>query len=213
MTNVTEDFLDTLFADAVSSERRIALFTVPEKRPRFFASATEAALAAGKLALTQDVYFGVGLVEGTPRGRGKRENIGGIGALWADIDFAGAAHPDKALPANDEDLQRLLRELPVQPSVIIDSGHGRHLYWLLHEPWLFEDPENRDRATALTHGWHGLVCAVANRLGWSLENLGDLTRTLRLPDTVNRKNADEPITVRVLELEVSHLPRQFLLAA
>lgn len=196
-----EEFLEWVFGDAVSADQRIALFTVPEKRSRFFDEIRGAATVAGNLAQTQNVYFGVGLIHGTPSGRGKRDDVGGIGAFWADVDFASPAHAGKSLPANSEDCDRLLAELPLPPSVIVDSGHGRHLYWLLHEPWLFQDVEERDHAAHLTHGWHGLVCAVAARLGWSLENLGDLTRILRLPGTVNRKQPETPLSVQILSAD------------
>lgn len=203
-----DEFLTWLFGESISAERRIALFTVPEKRARFFDNPTAAQTAARNLSLTQDVYFGVGLIQGTPRGRGKRDDVGGIGALWADVDFSGSAHPDKALPTGDEDLHRLLAELPLPPSLVIDSGHGRHVYWLLQEPWLFADDHERHRAASLAHAWHEVVCVTARRLGWSLENLGDLTRILRLPGTFNRKQADAPREVHVLD---AHPDRRFAL--
>lgn len=100
----------------------------------------------------------MGLIQGTPTGRGKQHDIAGIGALWADVDFAGEAHADKALPTGEDDFQRLLIELPMQPSLIVDSGHGRHLYWLLQLPWIFTDADERNRAASLAKAWHGLVC-------------------------------------------------------
>jgi len=145
------------------------------------------------------VYLGVGLIQGTPTGRGKLDDIAVIGAFWADVDFAGDAHPGKALPADDLEFQRLLKELPLRPSLILDSGHGRHLYWLQQEPWLFADANERGRAAHLTKAWHELACVAAPRLGWSLENLGDLTRVLRLPNTTNRKLPHDTRTVRLLE--------------
>jgi hypothetical protein len=193
-----EDFLTGMFGTAISAERRLALFTVPERRARFFGDLESAGKVASKLAESQNVYFGVGLIQGTPTGRGKQEDIAGIVALWADVDFAGDAHTAKALPADEADFQRLLAELPLRPSLIVDSGHGRHLYWLLHEPWLFADESERSTAARLAKSWHELVCTAAQRLGWSLENLGDLTRVLRLPNTVNRKHPAAPVPVQLM---------------
>lgn len=196
-----EDFLTWLFEGATTSERRMALFTVPERRTRFCEQISAATAVATNLARTQDVYFGVGLIQGTPRGRGRHEDVVGIGALWADVDFAGPAHPDKSLPAHEEDFQQLLAELPLAPSIIVDSGHGRHLYWLLHEPWLFEDAATRTQAAHVARGWHGVVCLAATRHGWALENLGDLTRILRLPGTINRKIPEHPCEVTILQAD------------
>jgi hypothetical protein len=97
-----EEFLAGMFGTSVSAERRLALFTVPERRARFFADLDSASKVASKLAESQNVYFGMGLIQGTPSGRGKQEDIAGIVALWADVDFAGDAHSGKALPSNDD---------------------------------------------------------------------------------------------------------------
>lgn len=193
-----EDFLAGMFGTSISTERRLALFTVPERRARFFGELDSASKVASKLAESQNVYFGVGLIQGTPAGRGKQEDIAGIVALWADVDFAGDAHTGKSLPTDESDFERLLAELPLRPSLIVDSGHGRHLYWLLHEPWLFADDCERTRAAHLAKAWHELVCSAAQRLNWSLENLGDLTRVLRLPNTVNRKHPAAPVPVQLM---------------
>jgi hypothetical protein len=201
-----EDFLAGMFGTSVSAERRLALFTVPERRARFFDDLTSASKVATKLAESQNVYFGMGMIQGTPAGRGKQEDVAGIVALWADVDFAGDAHTGKALPTDDDDVQRLLAEIPLRPSLIVDSGHGRHLYWLLHEPWLFSSNAERFEAAHLAKAWHELVCTAARRLGWSLENLGDLTRVLRLPKTVNRKN---PGDLRPVQLVLADFDRRF----
>ena len=102
-----EAFLAGMFGTSVSTKRRLALFTVPERRARFFGDIPSACKVASKLSETQNVYFGMGLIQGTPTGRGKQEDIAGIAALWADVDFAGEAHAGKALPADDADSRRL----------------------------------------------------------------------------------------------------------
>ena len=196
-----DEFLAGMFGPMISAERRLALFTVPERRARFFDEISSASHVAGKLSQSQNVYFGMGLIQGTPAGRGKQNDIAGIGALWADVDFAGEAHADKALPSGEDDFQRLLIELPMRPSLIVDSGHGRHLYWLLQSPWMFADDDERTHAAFLAKAWHGLVCTAAQTMGWSLENLGDLTRVLRLPNTVNRKHPEDPRPVQLVEAD------------
>lgn len=195
-----DEFLSWVFGDSLRPDRRLVLFTVPEKRPRFFETIRDATAAGTSLARTQNVYFGLGLIQGSPTGRGTREDVAAIGALWADIDFLGDVHA-KSLPTGEADFQRLLSTLPLPPSIIVDSGHGRHVYWLQQEPWIFTDEEDRQRAANMAHGWHGLVCHEAKQLGWSLENLGELARVLRLPGTVNRKLADDPVDVRILEAD------------
>ena len=64
------------------------------------------------------------------------------------------------------------------PTVVVDSGHGRHLYWVLGEP-VAVTPENRpllkalNRGLALTVGGDPVCC--------------DLARLLRLSGYINHK--------------------------
>ena len=193
------DFLSDLFGDALSPERRLTVFTTPDRHAMRFASleGVEAhAMDASRHG--REVYFGLGLVRGSPEGRGTAEDMAAIGCLWADIDLAGPAHPGKALPASFEEIKRLLDDLPLAPSVVVDSGHGAHAYWLFKEPWIFEDEADRQRAAALARAWHGLVCHLAEARGWKLENLSDLARVLRVPGTTNHKMPGQPVQVRIL---------------
>ena len=198
-----DEFLTLIFGEAVGSDARLALFTLPEQRCRFFASIGDMCDAARLAAADQNVYFGLGLVRaGLPPGRrGAARDVVTISALWADVDFAGPAHPNKSLPASDADFQRLAERFPLPPSILVDSGHGRHAYWLLDRPWLFQSDEDRGRAQRLVHGWHGLVCNTGRELGWAIDNVGELARILRLPGTVNRKLADDPRPVRILQAD------------
>ena len=188
-----------MFGEAISAERRLAVFTTPGNRTRFFADLEPvddyARQASDK---GREVYFGLGLVRGSPQGRGTADDVAAIGCLWADIDLAGLAHKGKQLPASLDEVESLLAELPLAPSVVVDSGHGVHVYWLLKEPWVFDGEADRMRAAALAHGWHGLVCRMAETKGWALENLGELARVLRVPGTVNHKLPEQSIEVRIL---------------
>ncbi|GMV83729.1 MAG: hypothetical protein AMXMBFR7_49130 [Planctomycetota bacterium] len=196
--DVLETFLTTLFGEAVSPERRLSILACPPVRSRLCARMEEACAQARTLSATQNVYVGVGLVGGHVSGRGTLQDIVAIPGLWADLDLVAPFRQQKALPASLEDAQTLLAQLPFAPSLVVHSGYGLQPYWLFKEPWVFDGPEDRLRAQALSRGWHGLLCGYAAQLGWAMENLGDLTRVLRLPGTFNRKLLD-PVPVHVLE--------------
>ncbi|NLX59679.1 MAG: DUF3987 domain-containing protein [Phycisphaerae bacterium] len=197
-------FLGDVFGEAVSAERRLAIFTLPDRRTRHFADLADIdAYCEHTSDQGQETFFGLGLVRGTPQGRGTAEDVAAIGGLWCDIDRAGPAHPDKPLPVTMEEVEGLLSELPLSPSIIVDSGHGAHAYWLFREVWLFEDDADRQKAAALARGWHGLVCRLAETKGWKLENLSDLARVLRVPGTVNHKVPDHPVAVRILRYDAT----------
>jgi hypothetical protein len=193
--------LENLFGEALSPARRVVVFTTPSRQTRLFADYQQLAGYANKQSRSQNVYFGLGLVAGTPRGRGKQADIAAIGGLWADIDVSSQAHPKPNLPQSIDEAHDLLAHMPLAPSAVVYSGHGLHAYWFFHEPWLFADDADRQKAAALAKGWHALLCRKAAARGWALENLGDLTRVLRLPDTLNHNSQGPPVEVRLLQLD------------
>lgn len=190
------EFLDTLFGKAIDAAHRLPIFTLPSRRAAFFTLSTEAAHYALRSAATQDVYFGVGLIHGEPKSRGCAEDVAAIGCLWADIDLFGPVHKNPRLPTTEGEARALLAEMPLPASVIVRTGHGLHAYWLLHEPWQIEDEAARNQAAELAHGWHGLLCQLAARHDWQLENLGELARLMRVPGTLNHRGSQTlPVTV------------------
>ena len=136
-------FLENLFGDELTPERRIAVFTTPNRHVQFFVDYQELEHYATEQSPTQNVYFGVGLIQGNPKGRGKIENVAAIGGLWCDIDVSSSAHPKDNLPKSIEEANNLLVEMPLSPSVVVASGHGLHAYWLFQEPWVFDNDQDR----------------------------------------------------------------------
>lgn len=97
--------------------------------------------------------------------RGTADNVACITAVIADVDFKKAGE-DAAVEA--------VAAHPFMPSIIVNSGGGLHLYWLLDTP-LYDLP----RATRLLLNWGATVPAS--------DIVFDLPRVLRLPGTLNRK--------------------------
>ena len=86
-------------------------------------------------AENSDWYFGLSL--GGPgqsfvrRQRVAAARSGGIPGLWADLDFEDPAHKANiAHPPDRESVLGFLMDLPVRPTLMVDSGHGIHGYWL-----------------------------------------------------------------------------------
>ena len=126
----------------------------------------------------KDIYFGVGL---RTRERGRKEDVGEISCLWADVD------------ARDKDttLNRV-SQFKLSPSIIVDSGHGFHLYWLLDKPYPTLDESNRRTAEGLNKG-------LAEKLGG--DSAFDLARILRVPHTENLKNPRNPLPVLIAKID------------
>ena len=193
-----EAFLNILFAEAVAENRRLCIFTLPDRRTRHFSSLTAAALHAAEEAKSKEVYFGVGLTYRNFGRRNSASDVVAIVGLWADVDLAEPWRAEKPLPGTIDEARTILNKLPLVPSILVDSGHGLHAYWLFKEPWVFEADEERLKAANCARGWVKVVRNVARGLGWDVDSVGDLARVLRLPGTVNRKG-DTPVEVRVLE--------------
>ena len=159
---------------------------------------------AKKLAESKEVYFGVGLQE-FPLGsksRGTRKTVSAIGAFWMDIDIFDASHKNEKLPFSYEEALAFLDELPLKPSIIVNSGHGLHVYWLLPELWIFENDQDRQHAQTLAHDFQKVIIQLAQKHGWILDSTHDLARVLRVPGTVNRKNS--PVPVEIIKFEPTH---------
>ncbi len=192
------EFLNILYGDAVAEHRRLAIFTLPDRRTRFFSSLKAASLYAGEQSKTQDVYLCVGLAGADCKGKPSASEIVAIAGFWADIDMPAPWREHKSLPPTIEDAQAILGNLPFPPSLIVDSGHGLHAWWLLKEPWTFDTAEERLAAAQSAKGWVNLIQDTARNMGWEVDPVGDLARILRLPGTWNRKGPD-PVEVRVVE--------------
>jgi len=150
---------------------------VPVEDPR---KAVEEAM---KSRWTHNVFFGV-----CPRsriGRGLKEDVRQLPALWADLDEQGFEWGlAEAMDA--------IESFPFPPSAIVMSGHGYHVYYFLATPLdLGGDPTFAE----------SLLQALQEELG--SDRVADVTRLLRVPGTLNLKDVDDPSPVTVHHLEQS----------
>jgi len=131
--------------------------------------------------------------------------IGGIAGLWADVDYAGEDHAKIGLPTTEAEAFELVYAMPVEPTIVVHSGHGLQAWWLFKEPWIFLDGE-REEAQAMIRGWQGHMAQIAkDRGGWVVDSTHDLARLMRLPGTFNNKSA--PVPVKVLSSNGPRLDR------
>jgi hypothetical protein len=131
-----------------------------------------------------NIYFGV-----CPRSRcdGKKDAVSQVRALWIDLDakdFDGSK--DKALAS----LDRLPKAL--QPSIVIDSGHGYHCYWLLREAFEVPTMEACAEIEAVMKG-------LAAHLGG--DHTSDIGRVLRMPGFLNMKEVTQPVPCAIQKFE------------
>ena len=72
-------------------------------------------------------------------GAGRKRDVLRGRCLWADLDF-------KDFPDGWEEAREMLSRLRIEPSCIVETGHGFHAWYLLDEP---ADPEDIEKTNAL----------------------------------------------------------------
>ena len=139
------------------------------------------------------------LVRRPEKGRGRASDVAGLVALWADLDIAGPGHhpPEgKQLPRTENEAMAIVRRLP-EPSMIMRTGGGLHLWWLLDNLYETRTDEHRSNAATISETWHAAIVSEGARLGYHVDAVGDLARIMRLSGTRNHKRtpADDVTTI------------------
>lgn len=191
-------FLSALWPDL---DGRWCLFWgAPSKRSSWVSDVGADELAAIDIwAAKENVYIGCGLRGANlgPTLRGEKADVVAIPGVWLDIDY-GAEHKKPNLPPTEAEALQLIGDMGLSPSAVIHSGRGLQAWWLFREPWIFEGEQDRADAEALTKGWCSTLRAKAKAKGWDADQVGDITRVMRLPGTWNRKGV--PKRTKLLSL-------------
>jgi len=189
-------------------DQHILIWTLPDKRSRWFTSVPAAAEYVAGLKQC-DVYVGIGLAgkDHGPAHRCVSDQITGLAGIGADFDLASEAHAKKALPKT---VQQAISIIPpaFAPTIVITTGNGVHVWWLFKEPYIFESDEERSEVQRVVARFHTMLRLGAAKFGWDYDRLSDLARVLRVPGTKNHKDPVNPKPVVVL----SHSDRRYNLS-
>jgi hypothetical protein len=204
-------FLQALYGKAPSGF--LTLWTMPDKRTAYFPvdKLPAAVDYAAKRRDTHDIYFGVGLrrEDKGEYARGGNEDVSVIPAFWSDVDILGPAHKETALPPTADAALAFLGSLPLKPSIVVNSGNGLHVYWLFAEPVGVATEAHRNNVAGALRGWQAYVNEAARDRGWKLDNTSDMSRVLRLPGSVNRKNGGSVAVEVIAESGARYAPSDF----
>lgn len=175
-----------------------------------------------------NIFFGVCPRVGTNGKFDLAWQIRTVRALWTDIDHVSVVDVRARITKAD---------MP-EPSIIVNSGNGVHLYWLLDTPFLIDDAgdpppvqtewiefpggrkkarkyflENGDkiyldqrrhasRLSAKAQHLQDILAGIAKTVGG--DHTTDLSRLLRVPGTLNRKDqrtGREPVPTVLIECD------------
>jgi putative DNA primase/helicase len=195
-----------------------------------------------------NIYFGVCPREGPNGQYDLAWQIRSVRALWSDLDSCTV----------EEALERCHKTYLPLPSIVVSSGHGVHLYWILAEPYLIDParppavltewvdrgegqrkavrkyiepkkgqrvylylPDRKTGGDSKTPNpeceWGDLsptAMHVQDVLGGIASKIGgdhtqDLSRLLRLPATLNRKNERNGVEPAPCQLVECHPERRY----
>lgn len=138
-----------------------------------------------------DIYVGMGLHAEPPLygQRGTADKVIAIPGFWADIDIKGPGHASNNLPKSQEEAIGFLNTLKYVPTMLVHTGGGIHAYWLFKTLWIFKDEGERVRVQRMSKGFQQYIIMEGTKRGWKLDDTSDLARILRIPGTLNWKNA------------------------
>jgi hypothetical protein len=192
----SHEFLEAVHGGTVEAGQHFVLWS-PKTPTAFFNEIEPAAETARDWCdRGQDVYTGVyTLPEPLAQGRGLAEQAGGLVGLWADIDVAGPGHSEAhVLPPTRREAIRIVEALGPEPSLVVDSGGGLHVWWLFREPWIFAD-RDRIEARHLAARWNDTIRSVALQMGYHADATKSIVQVLRVAGTLNQKTSARPVTV------------------
>lgn len=147
---------------------------------------------AAEMAKTSCTWYGIATrKERLKSGRGGADDCVMIPAVWCDIDVQGPNHKSTNLPPSMEAARDLIASFPGGPaSFVVETGGGLQPYWLLDEP-MRVGPE----LIGFLDHWRQTWQDLSAERGWSIDNVWDVARILRVPGTFNRKNEPTLVTL------------------
>ena len=131
--------------------------------------------------------------------KGAARQVGALGALWADVDYAAHTHKKDQLPERARALG-LIANMPLEPSIIVHSGYGYQLWWLFQKRWDIASEGDLAKAATMSNGWQQMLSEAFNAKGYEFDMTHNLDRVMRLPGSLNYKGSSPvPVTIEKLD--------------
>jgi hypothetical protein len=149
-----------------------------------------------------DVYFGC--AKYGPENNRTKDNAKFVRALWIDLDCGPQkVEEGKGYATQEEALAQLrgfCKKTSLPRPIIIDSGYGLHIYWLIEEVLDRRTWEPLSKRLRDLCNEHGLIVDPA---------VFDVSRVLRIPGTYNFKRSSS-VEVAVLNAVADRIPYEEL---
>ncbi|WP_419780294.1 hypothetical protein [Maridesulfovibrio sp.] len=137
----------------------------------------------------KEIYYGTGLINKIPKTnkRGTAKDVQCITCTHVDIDINGVGHAGNNYPPSEEEALNILKQFPLPPSIIVNSGGGLHVYWLFDEPLYMYTEKDRESAKELLRRFQANIRIIAQRAGYTIDNTSDICRVYRVVGSYNLK--------------------------
>ena len=135
-----------------------------------------------------DLYFGCAAYS-TDQNRTKT-NVKSVKSFWLDLDCGDDA-PYATKQEGHDALRAFCKRTGMPKPFVVDSGRGLHVYWPLEQSIL----------AAIWQVYANSLVKLCAARGLDIKDPGcstDVARILRVPGTLNYKNPDAPLQVRLL---------------
>ena len=171
---------------------------------KFFDIKEEAEAQIKRLAPDFNVYFGC--AKFGPLDNRTHENALYFRALWIDLDCGEekATPNEKGViagyidqPTGMSEFKRFCREVGLPKPILVNSGYGIHIYWLLEETLTQKEWNPLAKRLRQLCLKHNLIVDPA---------VFEASRVLRVPGTYNYKYKDNPQTVTVINDVSDRIP-------
>jgi len=194
-------FFDLLYQDNISDDANLVIWA-NGPNPNVWCRSIEHALETLDRDEYRDrSYFGLALQDkermaahaakiGDKPDLGVRRGYAQSASWWPGVGLDLDIRVDgkqKNYPPTIEDVEWMLEQLPMKPSMIVTTGGGIHAYWLLDEAYEIENSDELERIRRISYGWYLQVLEVARSRDWTIDNTSDLARVLRVPGSLNTK--------------------------
>ncbi len=132
-----------------------------------------------------DVFHGINLrrIESLT---GRRKDISEVVCVTVDVDFKNTSQID---------FESILDSFPHKPSVILNSGNGRHLYWFLKIPLIINSEAELERPEGISKG-----LAVI----FKGDHTFNADRVLRTPGRINSKWVHKPMCEMITFIDTEY---------
>lgn len=190
LRTMTEEFFHTIFG---SLDGHVAyIWTMPDKISTYFKDLDEmSAFAERQSEKNNEVYYGTCPTKEAmgPRERPKAKEVSRVYFVHCDVDiYNREAHKKTNLPKTVEEAMQVIgTAVPFVPSLVVNSGNGLHVYWLLKSPIELSTIEARNKASHIINAFQDKIKEGFESFGLTMDKTADLSRVLRVPGTFNNK--------------------------